>query len=776
MLTESGFETPKVFIGRTMELAKLHVALKAASSGRGRIILVEGEAGIGKTALIERFLSDNPDAKINRSEVKYGESEPYAPIKELMGRKEMGEELAREIPLLGLMPLPGPKKKEMGDLGDKRDRMFTSFVSFIKKSTKTTTIYILDNAHWMGDASAKLLLRALPEIERSKILFIIMYRPEELSRSDAVKELISKLKALEISSTIKLRRFRYEEAAEMVKAMLNRDDLPRSFIDTVYKKTEGNPMFIYELLLSLIHEGIIDPTSYSKLDKIEIRVPPGVKEVLMRKIAKLGSDARSVLNYAAIIGIRFDFMTLQNLTKMDEERLLDAVDELLENGIIEEDAATDEEVYSFSYVQLKEIVEASLSKSRRRVIHKKIGEYMEKTGYDPYSIAEHFFKGAVYDKAYTYAIKAAEKAVDSLGFESAVHYYNLALEAFEKMSGKKDRKELMEILVKLGNLYKIIGEWDKAINVYSRTLELAEKIGRDDVLVDVNLSMGAIEKSRGKWDDANIYFEAAEKVAKRIEDYSRMGDAERSLGYIHWRQGEYADAVSHYTTAIKYAKKTNDSGMAGKIFVEMGNVYSDMGNIEKAVEYYQKSIPRLKKIKDYEEIARALNNLGDSHLQLGNWEKAVEYFGRSEEAASKIGDINMIGWALFNKAEAYARKGDLEKARKCCDDSRKIIEDMGDKVGMGALHRVYGIIYAADKKWDDAVKHLQLSVKIFKDLDAPHLLAQSLFELGRVYSEKGEVKHAKKNYEEALKIFESINSKLNIEKVSKAMEELRKMR
>lgn len=774
MLTESGFETQKVFIDRTMELAKLHTALKVASSGKGRIILVEGEAGIGKTALIERFLSDKHDVKINRSEGKYGESEPYAPIKEVMGTKEMGEELAREIPLLGLMPLPSSRKKEPENLSDKRDKMFDAFVSFIKRSTKkTTTIYILDNAHWVDEASAKLILRALPKLESSKILFIMMYRPEDVPKSGAVEDLISQLKVLEASSTIKLQRFGYEDVVEMIKAILKRDDLPKSFVNTVYKETEGNPMFVQELLLSLVHEGVIDPTSYSKIETGKIRVPPTIKEVLLRKIAKLNPDAKSVLSYAAIIGVRFDFGTLQSLTGIDEERLLDAVDKLLETGIIEEDTTTDEEVYSFSYIQLKEIVEASLSKSRRRVIHKKIGEHMEKTGYDAYSVTEHFLKGGVYDKAYKYAIKAAEKSIESLGFESAVHYYNIALEALEKMSGEKNEEELVDILVKLGNLYKILGEWDEAIKIYSRTLELAEKIGKDDVLADVNLSMGAIEKSRGEWDDANVYFEAANKVAKRMRDYHRMGDAERFLGYVHWRRGEYADAVSHYTTAIKYAKETNDSGMAGKIFVEMGNVYSDMGNIEKAIEYYQKSIPRLKKIREYQEIARVLNNLGDSHLQLGNWDKAVEYFGRSEEAAAKIGDINLIGWALFNGAEAYARKGDVKKAKKYCDESYGLMGEMDDKVAIGSIHRVYGIIYAADKKWDDAVKHLQLSVKIFKDLDIPHLLAQSLFELGSVYAKKGETKHANRNYEEALKMFKKINSKFNIEKVSKALEELK---
>ena len=145
MLTESGLEIEKVFVDRTIELAKLHTALKMASSGRGRVILVEGEAGIGKSALLERFLSDKNDVKINRSEGRHGEAEPYAPIKEFMGAEDMSEDLAKEIPLLGLMPFPSSGKKETEELRDKRDRMFDAFTSFVKKSAKKKTTIAVES-------------------------------------------------------------------------------------------------------------------------------------------------------------------------------------------------------------------------------------------------------------------------------------------------------------------------------------------------------------------------------------------------------------------------------------------------------------------------------------------------------------------------------------------------------------------------------------------------------------------------------------------------------
>lgn len=774
MLPESATEGKKVFINRTIELAKLHTALKVASSGKGRMILIEGEAGIGKTALMERFLGDVEDAEIRKTECVYGDIEPYTPIKRLMEQKEI-ETIKKEIPLLGIMPVPSTSKdRKMEDLEDEREKMFELFINFMKKSgKKKTTIYFLDNMQWMDESSAKLLIRALPRLETSKILFIMAYRLEDVPKGSSVEDLISRAKMLEMSSTIKLARLKQPDVAEMIKEMLNRTDIPKSFINNVYRDTDGNPLFVRELLNSLIQEGIIDPSSYVSIDSIKIRIPPSVKEVLLRRVSKLSPETKKVLNYAAVIGIRFDFETLKNLTEMNEEKLLDAIDELLEAGIIEEDDSTDEEVYVFSYIQIKEMIEESLSKSRRRVMQKKIAEFMEKHGYDAYSIAEHFLKGGVYEKAYKYALEAAKKSIDSLGFESAVKYYTMALKAFERMGDKKDDEELLEIMISLGNLYKSLGKWDEALHTYQRALKLSEKLGDEKSMMDINFSMGDIEKSRGGWDEADTFFEAAKNIAKRTGDTHRLGEAERSLGYVHWRKGEYVDAVGHFTQAITYAKKANDSAMAGRIFIEMGNLYSDMGNIEKAIDYYQKSIPRLKKVRDYHEIGRALNDLGDSYMQLENWDKAIEYFARSEDAAVKTGDMNIIAWCMFNAGEAYARKGETEKAKKYCDEAHEMLESMGDKVGLAAVHRVYGIIAQKEGDWDFAIKHLKKSINLLKELNIPHLMAQSLFEIGNAYTGKGDKENAMKNYKEALKIFKKIKSKSNADKVEKAMEALK---
>ncbi len=775
MISDFGNEMKKVFVDRSVELAKLHTALKEAEKGNIQIILIEGETGIGKSALVARFISDIKKKKfqIKQSECKAGISSPYVPIIDLLGEAPIKKKKSvGSSSLLGLVSSSGGQSPE--DMGSDRDKVLREFVDqFKKESMKKPSVVFVDNVQWMDEASAKVVSVSTNRMAGARILFIMAYRPEEISRSGPIYRMISEIKTKESTTTIQLRRLDFEDSEEMIKKILKREDIPKSFSNTVYKETEGNPLFIKELISSLIQEGILDPTSYKKIKPGDIRIPAGIKEVLMRRISKLNPESRKILNYAAIVGPRFSFDMLQKISGLDEEALLDIIDGLLDARVIEEDRSTDEEVYIFTYLQIRDIIEESMSKSRRRVLHKKIAEYMEKSDAEPYEIAEHYYRGNVCDKAYEYALKSAEKSSSTFGFESAIHFYNMALECGEK-SGASDEEDMLGIFSRLGALYMAIGDWDSAMREYKKALKIADRLGKRNIVAEINLQMGNIEKNRGAWDDANICFEAAEKVARDIGDKHLMGDAERGMGTVHWRKSEYKDAAMHYTSAIKYAKETNDSGMAGKVFVEMGNVYSDMGNMDKAIEYYKKSIPRLKNIRRYDEIARVLNNLGDGYMQKGDWDRAIEYFKRCEDTAASIGDLNQIAWAQFNSAEAYLRKGDVKKARELCEESMNSLSKMDDRIGMASVYRVCGMVAMEEGRDVDAIKMLQKSVKMFKELEARHLLAMSEMELANAFARKGDVKHARKWYEEALSIFRSIGASLYIERVEKGLKELEK--
>ncbi len=772
MIGDFSAEMDRVFVNRTVELATLNNALNRAENGTAQVVLIQGEAGIGKTALVERFLSGIPEKNhsIKKTACKYGVTTPYASINDLVGEKEVKKKINSAAPLLGLVHSSSKKSKE--DLGGERDRIFSDFVEELKKeSEKNTHIIFIDNLQWIDEASAKLLSSSINRIANSHILLILAYRPEEVKKGSSPAKVVSDVKVNEIGSTITLSRLDFDESEEIIKLILKRDDIPSSFMNKVYKETEGNPLFIKELLSSLIQEGILDPTSYTRINVKDIRVPPGIKEVLMRRVSKLSPDARKVLNYAAMIGARFDFDTLWKISGMEEEKMLDIIDELLEARVIEEDTASDEEAYFFTYMQIRDLIEGSLSKSRRRILHKKIAEHLEKSNAEPYEIAENFYKGGVCDKAYEYAVAAAEKSAASFGFESSIYFYRMALSCVDKLESVSE-EELLDIHAKLGDLYRALGDWDNTSKEYEKALRLAEKLENKEAIAEINLELGSVKKNTGEWDSADICFEAAKNIAKEIGNVHLLGDAERGLGYVHWRKGEYKDAVLHYTESIKYAKEANDSGMAGKVFVEMGNVYSDMGNLEKAIEYYKKSIPRLKKIKKYDEIARVLNNLGDSYMQKGDWDHAIEYFNRCEDAASRIGEVNLIAWAMFNAAEAYARKGETEKARELCSEAAESLRRMKDRIGLAATYRVCGIVDMMEENYEEAIKSLQKSVRMFKELEIQHLLGLSEIELARAMASSGDEKHALKWYEEALDIFTNLGTKKYIELVEDEMDEL----
>ena len=149
----------------------------------------------------------------------------------------------------------------------------------------------------------------------------------------------------------------------------------------------------------------------------------------------------------------------------------------------------------------------------------------------------------------------------------------------------------------------------------------------------------------------------------------------------------------------------------------------------------------------------------------------LEYFKRCEETAASIGDLNLIAWAEFNSAEAYLREGDVKRARELCEESMEYLKKMDDRIGMASIYRVCGMILLEEGKETDAIKMLQKSVKMLKELEAQHLLAMAEVELANAFRKKGDMKHARKWYEEALSIFRRIGAKRYIDEVERRLKE-----
>ncbi|MGC9060695.1 MAG: tetratricopeptide repeat protein [Thermoplasmata archaeon] len=809
------------FINRIEEFEALKSHLHAVLNGNGRFVLITGEAGMGKTRLVEELknYATPLGVKFYKGRCLYIEnSDPYLPIIDALNQYfeetasekiETGGEGSSPLGLLATDAAPAPsdggflpigmsiagEEKEMKpvekiNVDTERDKMFGTITDLIIGISKVHPIAIfIDDLQWADTGTLQMLHYIGRNIKQARVLLLGAYRPEDLQEHEGFHPLIEIFQRMGLERLyhqINLSRLKYEHALEFVRYLLKNDDISPKFMKRLYFETDGNPFFIEELCNTLIEEGLVKPGVYTwdlGVDWERISLPATIKDVISRRIAKLDEPSKKILMYAAVIGYEFNLRVLQKAVEMDESEILDPFERLISMKFIKE-SETAPETYMFEHIQVRTAVYESLSKSRLRLMHKKVGEIIEEmhqgksTDEIIFVLARHFTLGKVQDKALEYNIKAGEKARKLYAFQEALSYYNTALQIMEEdetESIEKSRK-FIQLLQTTGELCILLGKWDDAIRTFERVVEICKRMNDERSLAYAQISLGNIRRTRGEYENARMCFENAIQVLQKIKDMRGLSDAYRGLGYIQWRLGNYEAAINFYNIAMKYIIQIGDFRRLGTIFIDMGNIFGDKGNASKSEEYYKKAIEELKKVNDLNELARAHNNLGDLYLQEGKYALALENFEQSREYAEKIGNIDWIGWAFFNMAEVYIHLGEIEKAKQSNTRAKPLMEAISDRVGLQAVMRIEGIIHGEEGRFEDAIKSFNEALELVKALQNPFSEAETLTAYGKFLVKKGDLDEGIKKLTMAKEIFEKLGALKNAEKVTKLLKEITERR
>ena len=220
-----------------------------------------------------------------------------------------------------------------------------------------------------------------------------------------------------------------------------------------------------------------------------------------------------------------------------------------------------------------------------------------------------------------------------------------------------------------------------------------------------------------------------------------------------------------FQEALNYAKKVEDQGQIGIIYIEMGNVFLHQENAQKANDLYEKAITTLEKASLHSELARAHNNLGYSLTLQEDWESAIRHLEISMKEAEEIGDLQMKAWAQSSIGEAYLQMGSLIKARENLDEGMRFLKKIGDKTGLCEFYHLFGMYHTKKHEWDEGEEYFENCIALAKELDNPKTLAKAYEELGKMYVIKGDKQPAKKNLDEAVKIYKQLGLDDSVEEL-----------
>jgi class 3 adenylate cyclase len=500
-----------VFVGRDRELAQLREAFDDAVSGRGRILMLVGEPGIGKTRTAEELATY---ARLRGSQVLWGrcyegegapaywpwvqiirsyvqEREPKTLLSEMgPGAADIAEvvsEVRERLP-----GLPAPPKLEPEEA---RFRLFDSITTFIKNASHPQPLaLIVDDLHWADKPSLLLLQFLARELESSRLLLLGTYRDVELGRQHPLEQTLAELARSQLSDRVLLRGLTKADVARFVELTAGRAP-PAELVEAVYRETEGNPFFVHEVVQLLQSDGRLDRPD--DVESWSLEIPQGVRQVIGHRLSALSEECNRVLAIASVIGREFELTVLADVSELSEDGLLELLDEAEDARIIGELPGTSG-TYRFSHALLRETLYEEIRTTRRVRLHRQVAEALE-TLYaakpEPRlaELAYHFCEaasGGDVDKAVAYAVRAAERETELLAYEEAANQYERALFALEA-ADPVDESRRCELLIALGEAQFNSSAAARFRPTFRRAIELARKLRSPDQFARAALGLSA---------------------------------------------------------------------------------------------------------------------------------------------------------------------------------------------------------------------------------------------------------------------------------------------
>ncbi|TMA83168.1 MAG: hypothetical protein E6J77_14725, partial [Deltaproteobacteria bacterium] len=508
--------TESVFVGRQYELVELRAGLEDAVGGRGRSFLVVGEAGIGKTRLVEELAREAaerghlvlwgrcwegegappywPWIQVIRAYLRIPRSEGLPRIAGGAGAPY----LAQLVPELGGLQSRAPSVPPQSEHA--RFYLFDAVVTFLQsRPDHTPLVLVFDDLQWADTPSLLLLQFLVHELRDTAMLVVATYREIEARQNPHVADILGAL--ARDGRHLPLRGFGEEEVALFIEGKTGRS-ASAALVRAVHRETEGNPFFVDEIVHLLVAEEALERRDAMIARRLP--VPQGVREAIRRRLAPLPAPCRDALTLASVVGREFGLGALQRACALGADALLEVLGPALGREILVPDPRTAGR-YRFAHALIRETIYEELGAAERARLHGRIGEVLEALHQmDPTphlaTLAHHFLEavpagGA--EKAITYSTRAARYAEASLAYEDAAVLFERALEVLAE-AHPADARERCELLLARGGAQWKAGDGPGAREAFRQAADIARRIGDAPLLARSALGFAG-EGSRLLW-------------------------------------------------------------------------------------------------------------------------------------------------------------------------------------------------------------------------------------------------------------------------------------
>ena len=595
------------YVGRETERAELRRLLEQAKVGRGSLVLIGGEPGVGKTRLTEELVAEARACgflTLTGHCYEAAGTPPYIPFVEILERVakvaprtafrealgDAAQEVARVMPeLRRLFPdLPPPTELPPDQ---QRRFLFNAYGEFVERASRVMPILtIYEDLHWADEPTVQLFRHQAQRVGSEPSLMVGTYRDVELDVTRPFAKVLELLLRERQATRIALRRLPEADVETMLEG-LGGPSVPAGLAQVVFRETEGNPFFVEEVFQHLSEEGrLFDDAGRWKADlRIDqLRVPEGVRLVIGRRLERVSDDARKALTTGAVIGRHFDLRLLEAAGKVDEDDLLDALEAAEQAQLISSTTSGRDVRYTFVHELIRQTLVENLSLPRRQRLHLRIANALETLhSAAPEKaasiLAHHFYQaGAAADDETTlrYLVMAGDQALASAAFEEAVEHLERAL-SFEEGLEPRQRADL---LARRGRAFRSLGRPDETLRDWSAAADAYAELGAGEQLARVCRDAAFVLSYQGRATEA---FELCERGLAAAGELAPTEQARLSTaaGFYRGISGDYSGGRDLIDRATRVAEPLGDRQLLGEVLASsarLGFYYSDFADQLKA--------------------------------------------------------------------------------------------------------------------------------------------------------------------------------------------------
>jgi class 3 adenylate cyclase/tetratricopeptide (TPR) repeat protein len=721
---ERGF---KGYIGRNQEQEMLRSCLRGAIAGKGQLVTIEGEPGIGKSRLVYELLSSLDRNQISTpqgrcqpdgSEVPYfsfldglrrglhlseHDSQAQTLEKVVKNIRQIAPSLERYLPhLLHLLSIPSDYALPPELKGEALRRALEEAIAAIitLSADVQPMVLVIEDWHWSDPASQSALRYLLRLVPSYRLMVVITYRSSYQFDFGKIVD----------RTTIRLKAIDEGETEELVAAVTGATKLPPGLAALISRSADGNPLFIEEACYSLLESGALSVEDgavvlHQSLD--QLLLPDTVQAVIRARLDRLDKGAKEVIGPASIIGRVFSERVLASIYS-GRSPLTEALEVLQAQEIIQQTKILPEPEYSFRHLLMREVAYETLFHQQRKQLHEAVGSAIEKlyptrTEENASILFHHYSRSPRADKAVQYALLAGERAARLYANAEASAYFKDALDIVKSLPASAE-SQCWQIDAILGQVAAggAPGDIERDRGNLEQACELAEQLGDRRRWAQALYWLG---RTHYLLTDLHAAIEHARKsldISDELKDAGLAAPPVNLMGRAYWQLGDFARSARMMERSVEQmravANSSEESTAAGFLSALLGY----MGEFEKALAFSNLSIELAQKIKNPYAEAAAFHYRGIVHDQQGEWQLALEQYVEAKKIAEKSGDMFRVYIVKFMEGRAYRMAGNLAQGLQLIEESIALAAKVGTQFLLGQAKAALASCRLADGRLDEA--------------------------------------------------------------------------